>query len=162
MFARYFIELPLRADVVEDVMTADPGAWLAPIAQRANIRGDHLLADVGIGERHRLERTVEIRTGDPIRAATKTVVPLSWRAVGATRGLFPTLDADLEIAPLGLEASHLAISARYAPPLGVIGQVLDRALLHRIAEATLKDFLDNVAEAVRGLAARATSNKGGV
>ena len=41
MFARYFIELPLRADVVEDVMMADPEAWLAPIAQRANIRGDH-------------------------------------------------------------------------------------------------------------------------
>jgi hypothetical protein len=56
----------------------------------------------------------------------------------------------------------LAISARYALPLGVIGRVLDLALLHRIAEATLKDFLDNVAEAVRELAARATINRRGI
>jgi hypothetical protein len=148
MFARYFVELPLPPARVEDALARDPVGWLTAIAQRANARGDQLLTEVGIGERHRVERTVRLQVGVPIRAATKTVLPLSWQAVGATRGLFPTLDADLEIAPLGPLATQLAISARYAPPLGVVGRMLDRAVLHRVAEATIKDFLDQVGAAI--------------
>lgn len=150
MFARYFIELPFPTAVVERVLEEDPAARLGAIAQRANKRGDELLADVGIGERHRVERTVEVRLGSVIRTATKTVVPFSWQAVGPARGLFPTLEADLEIAPLGPGSTQLSISARYAPPLGVVGRILDRAVLHRVAEATIKDFLDQVGEAVAG------------
>jgi hypothetical protein len=46
------------------------------------------------------------------------------------------------------------MSARYRPPLGAFGQALDRAMLHRVAEATIKDFLDRVGERV---GARVTS-----
>ena len=148
MFARYFIELPFPTSVVEQALVGDPAMPLGAIAQRANQRGDELLADVGIGARHRVERTVEVRSGSAIHAATKTVVPFSWQAVGPARGLFPTLDADLEIAPLGPGSTQLSISARYAPPLGVVGRMLDRAVLHRVAEATIKDFLDQVGVAV--------------
>lgn len=148
MFARYFIELPYPSSVVERALTDDPEVWLGAIAQRANHRGDELLADVGVGERRRLERTVQVRLGRSIRAATKTVVPFSWEPIGSAHGLFPTLDADLEIAPLGPAATQLAISARYAPPLGVVGRMLDRAVMHRVAEATIKDFLDQVGDAV--------------
>jgi hypothetical protein len=63
-------------------------------------------------------------------------------------GLFPELDAEIEIAPLGPEQSQLAINARYEPPFGALGRAADRAALHRIAEAVIKDFIDNVAEAV--------------
>jgi hypothetical protein len=34
--------------------------------------------------------------------------------------------------------------------MGVVGRALDRALLHRVAEATIKDFLDRVGENVQG------------
>ena len=148
MFARYFIELPFPASVVERALARDQAHRLGAIAQRANQRGDELLADVGIGERHRVERTVEVRLGAAIRAATKTVVPFSWQAVGPGRNLFPTLDADLEIAPLGSASTQLSISARYVPPLGLVGRMLDRAVLHRVAEATIKDFLDQVGAGV--------------
>jgi hypothetical protein len=37
---------------------------------------------------------------------------------------------------------------RYRPPLGVVGQTVDRVLLHRVTEATVKDFLDRVGEAI--------------
>jgi hypothetical protein len=30
--------------------------------------------------------------------------------------------------------------------MGAFGRMLDRALLHRVAEATVKDFLDGIAE----------------
>lgn len=72
---------------------------------------------------------------------------MSWRATGPDR-LFPQLDADLEVAALGRGRTQLSISARYRPPMGAAGRALDRALLHRVAEATIKDFLDRVGERV--------------
>jgi hypothetical protein len=44
--------------------------------------------------------------------------------------------------------TQLAISARYRPPLGAVGRAVDRVLLHRVAEATVKDFLDRVGAAI--------------
>jgi hypothetical protein len=69
---------------------------------------------------------------------------MTWEATGPD-GLLPTLDGDLEVAPMGPYRSQLSISAMYTPPMGAFGRALDRALLHRVAEATVKDFLDRVA-----------------
>jgi hypothetical protein len=69
------------------------------------------------------------------------------RPVGL-EGLLPRLEANLELGSLGQDRTQLAISARYRPPLGVVGRAVDRVLLHRVAEATLKDFLDRVGQAI--------------
>lgn len=147
MFARYYVELPLQRDAVERVLIDAPGSWLPGFATEANLHGDRLLAEVGIGDDVRIAREVAIDLGAPIRLPTKTVLPLRWTATGAT-GLFPSLDADLEIAPLGVDRCQLSMSARYVPPLGALGRVMDRALLFRVAEATIKNFLDQVREGV--------------
>jgi hypothetical protein len=147
MFARYFVELPMEPERVERALTHDPEAWVPGLAQEANHRGDALLAEVGFGEDVRLARRVAIEFGSPVRTASKTVLPLRWEATGAT-GLFPALEADLEVAPLGPHRTQLAMSARYVPPLGPIGKAIDRAVMFRVAEATLKDFLDHVGEAL--------------
>ena len=85
--------------------------------------------------------------GQPVRVASKLVLPIRWTASGVS-GLFPALEADLEVAPLGPDRTQLAMSARYEPPFGPIGRAIDRAVLFRVAEATLKDFLDRVANAL--------------
>lgn len=146
MFARYFVELPIDAAHVESILTRDPHAWLPGIAVAANRRGDDLLAEVGFGEEPRISRTVAIDLAPLQRMPSKSVLPLRWKAAGAA-GLFPELDADLEIAPLGAR-TQLAFSARYVPPLGALGRAIDRAVLSRVAEATIKDFLDRVADAI--------------
>jgi hypothetical protein len=151
MFARYFIELPLGADQVEEAILRDPQAWVPDVAERANRRGDTLLADIGFGEGHRVTRLVRIELGSPIHLSTKTVIPVRWTPTGGA-GLFPTLDADLEIAALDPDHVQLAMNARYVPPMGRLGRAIDRAVLYRITEATLKDFLDRVGESVRRLA----------
>ena len=111
----------------------------------------------------RIARKVEIEFSEPVRMPSKTVIPLHWTAAGAT-GLFPALDADLEIAPLWPARTQLAMSARYVPPLGAIGRAIDRAVLFRVAEATLKDFLDRVAEALlaQALSGETSPGHGGV
>jgi hypothetical protein len=143
MFARYFIELPVPAGSVERMLMQDPGSWLPGLAGFANERGDRLLAEVGFGERLRIARPVTIELGPVVHFEAKTILPLRWIPAGSG-GLFPTLDADVEVAPLGAERTQLAMSARYTPPLRAIGRLVDRALMFRVAEATLKDFLDRV------------------
>ncbi len=66
----------------------------------------------------------------PIGLARKVIIDLGavgarheeYPPVGMARhghpGLFPALDADIEIAPLG-DGPQLAMSARYDPPLGL-------------------------------------------
>jgi hypothetical protein len=156
MFARYFVELPSSPKVVEATLTAAPETWLPGIAGAAHGLGDRLLADVGFGDRVRVDRTVEVSVGEPVRAASKTVIPISWTPVG-TPEMLPSMDADLEVAPLGDGLTQLAISARYEPPLGALGRAIDRAVLHRVAEATIKDFLDRVAERIRAETAEPTT-----
>jgi hypothetical protein len=147
MFARYFVELPMEPSQVERALMSAPQDWVPGLASVANHKGDALLADVGFGEDVRVARQVAIEFGSPVRMAAKTVLPLRWSATGVS-GLFPSLEADLEVAPLGPHRTQLAMSARYVPPLGSLGRVIDRAIMFRVAEATLKDFLDRVGDAL--------------
>ncbi len=156
MFARYYVELPYERDLVERILDDAPRTWLPGLATTANHRGDQLLAEVGFGDDVRIARTVAIDLGTPIRLPTKSVLPLRWSATGAA-GLFPSLDADLEVAPLGHDRSQLSMSARYVPPLGAVGRAIDRALLFRVAEATIKDFLDQVRDTITRELSAATS-----
>jgi hypothetical protein len=149
MFIRYYLDLPIAFADVEVELLEQPEAWVPGLARDAASRGERLLAEVGfaVDDTHRLDKQVEIEFGDPHRLPTKTRLPMTWRATGAER-LFPALDADLEVASLGPSRTQLSISARYKPPMGPLGRALDRALLHRVAEATAKDFLDRVGEAL--------------
>jgi hypothetical protein len=148
MFIRYFLDLPLALENVEARLLAAPEVWVPGLARVADDGGERLLAEVGFPvDDHRVGKEVQIELGTPFRIPSRTILPLTWTATGTER-LLPSLDADLEIAPLGRNRTQLSISARYLPPLGAVGRALDRALLHRVAEATLKDFLDRVGEAL--------------
>jgi hypothetical protein len=147
MFARYFVEIAGDRHRIERVLLDAPETWLPTLATPANLRGDRLLAEVGFGDDVRIARTVALQVGEPIHVPGKTTIPIAWSASGPA-GVFPALDADLEVAELEDGRCQLAISARYEPPLGAVGRAIDRALLSRVAEATLKDFLDRVREGI--------------
>ena len=149
MFVRYYLEIAAPFDEVEATLLDHPGRWVPGLLRVAEEEGERLLAEVGVAlETRRIHKEVEIGLGAPYRFPSKTVLPMTWRATGAER-LFPQLDADIEVAALGMSRTQLSISARYRPPMGVVGRALDRAILHRVAEATVKDFLDRVGEQMR-------------
>lgn len=148
MFIRYYLELQLPFDEVERALLADPASWLPGMATEAEDQGERLLVEVGfeVGDDRRIDREVQIEVGEHVSVpSTTTTLPITWKAKHGARA-FPQLDADIEIAALGASRTQLSMSARYRPPLGVIGRTLDRALMHRVAEATVKDFLDRVGE----------------
>lgn len=146
MFIRYFLELPVPFEHVETALLRAPQEWIPGLARDAEGRGTRLLTEVGFGTLdRRVKKEVAVELGEAYRIPSKTLLPIEWRATGA-EGLFPSLEADIEVASLGPYLTQLSMSARYRPPMGAIGRALDRALLHRVAEATVKDFLDRVGE----------------
>jgi len=152
MFIRYYLDLAVPFEEVERALLDEPATWVPGIALDAEAGGQRLLAEVGfdVDASRRVDKEVEIEIGEPYVIPTKTMLPIAWRATAAER-IFPQLEADIEIAALGAGRTQLSISARYRPPLGPVGRALDKAMLHRVAEATVKDFLDRVGE---GIAAR--------
>lgn len=94
-----------------------------------------------------LSKAVRVDVGDPVDVGAETAIPVSWKAPGATR-LFPAMDGELVIAGIGPTETQLIFRGTYRPPLGGLGEALDRALLHRVAEAIVKHFVDRIGAAV--------------
>jgi hypothetical protein len=156
MLVRAVTAVPLPIAEVERLL---PSAerWLPGLVAAAEANGDELLAEVGFpAAGGRVSKQVEVRLGSPISIRSVTFLPLTWRATGPGR-LFPSLDADIEVAPLGPSRTQVALSGRYKPPLGWVGLALDRALLHRVAEATVKDFVEKAGEEIVAMAAVAAA-----
>jgi len=149
MFLRAYVELHLPITKVEEALLRTPAEWIPGLASSAEEHGDQLLAEVGfpVGALQ-LGKRVEIELGAPVRTLGRTWLPVTWRATGP-RGIFPALEGELEVAALGPHLSQLGLSARYKPPFGLVGESLDRALMHRVAEATVRDFVERVASVLR-------------
>ena len=149
MFIKYFLEIEDPYDRVEAALLSEPWTWIPGEARAADDAGEQLMSDVGfaVTNGHRVAKQVEISLGQPVRTFAHARLPMSWKATGPAP-LFPSFEADLEIAALGPTRTQISISGRYRPPMGAVGRAFDRALLHRVAEATVKDFLDRVGEKV--------------
>ena len=128
------------------MLLGDPAAWLPALAGEATDHGGELLAEVGV-EGGRLTREVRVDVGEPVRLEGSVLLPITWRAA-RLEALFPVLEADLQVAAVGPRRTQLSLNGRYQPPLGAVGRALDRTLFHRIAEATVRDFLERVAARV--------------
>jgi hypothetical protein len=149
MFLRYFVELPLPASDVERVLLGSPERWIPDLADEADDAGRTLLAEVGFGPRGlRVGKGVHVEVEPSLARGGAVVLPIRWRATGP-EGLFPSMDADIEVAGLGASRTQLSFSGRYRPPMGRLGEVADRAVLHRVSEAVVKDFVDRLADRIR-------------
>ena len=148
MFLRAFVEIRVPAEAAAEVLRRLPQTLLESFAVEAIDHGHAVLAEVGVpmGGR-RLGKQVEIELGAPIETPSRTWLPLTWKPTGAG-GFFPSLEGELEAARLGKDLTQIGLSARYKPPFGVLGTTIDRMFLHRVAEATVQDFIQRVADAV--------------
>jgi hypothetical protein len=132
------------------------GGWLASASGDAYGQWGKGLARVGPrGSARGISRLVEVRFRELTPRGKSATLTFRWEAAGPGGGLFPVLDADLVLAPFGESASLLALAGVYRPPLGAMGAALDRAVLRRVADATLRGFLTQVGKAVVRLSVRA-------
>ena len=77
----------------------------------------------------------------------RLMVPVTWEAVGGPP-IFPAMQGTLHVAPDGRRTTRLTLNASYDPPLGRIGEGMDRIVMHRLAQLTMNDFIGRIAEAL--------------
>jgi hypothetical protein len=91
-----------------------------------------------------------VTIGEAIQSGDTLVIPMAWQAE-ALSAAFPVLWADLEVAPFDEHETQLTLVGRYDPPLGAVGRQLDRLLLHRIVQASVRSFLEGLAAAAEAI-----------
>jgi hypothetical protein len=147
VFVYYFVHLnrpfgEARSELLQVV------GGLDGMAAAAYREGEEIRARIGVeGGSPAVAKTVRLQASEPLWEHETMLLPIVWEATG-TPGLFPRMDADIVLAQLGPSLTQLSLRGSYRPPLGPVGRVLDRALLHRVAEASVKGFMDRVARTI--------------
>ncbi|HEX5051464.1 MAG TPA: hypothetical protein VFZ65_06800 [Planctomycetota bacterium] len=111
-------------------------------ALRIQVAGVEIQKDIVIA----VKRTEEARS--PALDTMVTQIDLEWEAAKTPR-LFPLMRAQLKVYALTASETQLDLEGHYEPPLGAVGKVIDAMLGRRIAEASVHQFLTDVAEYLR-------------
>ncbi len=94
-------------------------------------------------------KEVVIQLGEPVEEANVVLFPVSWKA--ATQDwLFPSMQGNIEVTALDnvTPLCQLALRGHYRPPAGVVGALGDALIGHRLAEATVRHFVIDLAERI--------------
>ncbi len=147
MFVQDFVIVDQPSEAVAQALEHG-GAGLLGAALRLSGDGQPLQAKVGPASWPALlTKTVEVNVGVLRRYDDTVLMAFSWHAAGGP-SLFPALDGDLEIGPIGEHQAAITLRGHYEPPGGIVGRSIDRLLLHRLAAATVRAFLSEVARNV--------------
>jgi hypothetical protein len=77
-----------------------------------------------------------------------TKLELAWKSVRRP-GLFPSMTGTLTAYALSPSETQLELFGNYDPPLGVLGDAIDAVAMHKIAEASVLHFVQDVAAYLR-------------
>jgi hypothetical protein len=144
-----FVEVECAAPDVTRALV-DGAAWLAESARVAHASAADLRIRIGPGGSHAVvSKTVDLHLGKPVVLQRVTTIPVLWEATGPS-ALFPRLDGTIEVSPLADGLTQVSLFARYDPPLGKVGEVIDQLMLHHLAEHTVRAFLRDIAQRLRG------------
>jgi hypothetical protein len=133
------------------------GRLLNGLSERVYRGGvEHLLRVGPAGAVPGASRLVRVRFTSPVHRDGEMTVALRWEATGSGGGLFPALDADIQLTDDGGDRTRVTLTGSYRPPLGALGDKLDRMLLRAVALATIKALLTQIAAALEGAPAEAS------
>ena len=93
-----------------------------------------------------VSRLVQVHVRDVVTRGEGAVLALRWQAAGPGGRLFPALDADMSLTPAGERSARLSLAGVYRLPLAALGAGLDRAVFHKVADATVRSLLARVAD----------------
>jgi len=145
-------------EIMLDIGFPAAQARLVNLARRGGLSGasraayaDELSAVIRVGPfggAAGASKLVRVRFLDPVYRDDVMTLALRWEATGVTGALFPVLDADITLTPAGQQATRLALAGSYRAPLGGLGAGFDKAILNRVATATISALLRNVADSL--------------
>ena len=113
---------------------------------RVNFAGIEVGADISISV-NKIKEHKESTFSEPI-----TQIDLEWEASRLPR-LFPFMKANLSLYALTATETQLDLMGNYEPPFGLFGSAMDAVIGHRIAEASVHQFIADVAAYLRSVLA---------
>lgn len=109
---------------------------------RVSFAGVEVGADISISVTHITEHKPSVVSGQV------TQINLEWEASKLPR-LFPFMKASLSIYALTATETQLDLSGNYEPPFGLLGSAIDGVIGHRIAEASVHQFIADLSAYLR-------------
>jgi hypothetical protein len=143
-------------DAVRSLLHGHPMEVLRQATTLAVARTKELTGILRIGVAGGMELAVEVslhvrgvRDSEGVAGLSPvTHVAIGWEAAHSP-SLFPLMAAELSAWPLTSSETQIEIQGDYTPPFGAVGTAIDLAIGHRIAEAAVHRFLDDVVEQIR-------------
>jgi hypothetical protein len=139
----------LRSDAAGVFERATRGAAARASDLAASLRVKLGSLEVGADIAIRVENVTEGQLPRGVGDTPVTRIKLAWQAA-KTPGLFPSMDAELSVYPLTPTETQLDLQGRYKLPLGALGGAIDAILGHRIAQASVRRLLEDVAGLLKG------------
>jgi hypothetical protein len=143
VLAQGTVTLPYASESVARALTASTHSWSVVLdgdGRKHLARVGVKLAGIPVYKHVRLQIG---QSPDDFRK-DRVMLPVSWNAVGGPP-IFPKMEGTLHVEPAGDGVTRLTLNATYDPPLGALGAVFDRGLLHRLATMTMNDFVERLA-----------------
>jgi hypothetical protein len=132
------------------------GDWLVSASDDSYALGTAgLAADAGPGT----SRLARVRARELTQRDHSAGLAVRWEAGGPDGGLSPVLDADITLFPAGPHATWLTLAGVYRPPDSP-GEAPPRATVHRVAAATVRNFLSRLTAGITGQPTGAASDPG--
>ncbi len=139
MYIQHSVHVSHSIDDCKHALARGPRTWFPRLSDRNASAVGLKVAGVSLRKR------VTVNLGEPVEEGEWTNVPLSWKATFPER-LFPVMTGKIELAPVEPDVTRLTVSGMYEPPLGRIGTLLDDAVMHSVAEATVKEITESIAK----------------
>jgi len=152
MFAAEDIDIQLSLDEAKErLMCLVSGGGLSMASRNAYEDGLEHLTRVGpLGEVPGLSKLVKISFVEPLYSQDSMTLGFRGEATGVTGSRFPGFDGDLTVSRIDEQLTRVALVGSYRPPLGPLGAGLDRAIMGKVSDATIRALLRDVATALTG------------
>src|SRR5207245_2592591 len=92
-----------------------------------------------------VRKKVAVEFGDAAKTSTWAVVPVTWKATFA-ENLFPAMTGRVAVSPVSKAETRLTVTGMYDPPLGKLGEQLNETVMHKIAERTVRELAESIAQ----------------
>ena len=140
------LSFPAAAARLANLARGGPLTRVSEGAYGDGLTGLVWVGPTGAGAVPGVSRLVQVHVRDVVTGGEGAVLALRWQATGPGGRLFPALDADMSLTPAGEHSTRLSLAGVYRLPLAALGAGLDRAVFHKVADATVRSLLVRVAD----------------
>ncbi|CAG4930166.1 MULTISPECIES: hypothetical protein [Acidithrix] len=139
-----FVHFEAKYEEVVSLLEVDQAKWLG-VASREILEDQSFVTRVGPSGL--ISKQVEVYMGESRQAFGCVLLPIAWESHSA-KFLFPRLEGDLEFSRVDETHVRLALRGSYRVPLGAFGEKIDKLIMHRMAESTVRSFLTGVSDEI--------------